>query len=139
MGKPQSEILHYVPSCCSYIPPFHLKSVNKYKQLFYQQGQSSYIKVHLFQLLHLHISVNMAVVKKFKFHNSSFSWWRSVAHPVEKSTIWNVLFIIITIAIITIIFITIIIIAITIIITTTTIIIIIINIIIILTFLFCVF
>ena len=59
----ESKILHHVPSCRGYIPPFHLKPVYKYKQLFHQQTQNNYIKVHLFQLLHLHISVNMAVVK----------------------------------------------------------------------------
>ena len=59
----QSEILHLVPSCCGYIPPFHLKSVCKYEQLFHQRSQNNYIKVDLFQLLHLHISVYMAVVK----------------------------------------------------------------------------
>ena len=49
--------------CVVTIPPFHLKLVYKYKQLFQQQSQNNYIKVHLFQLLHLHISVNMVVAK----------------------------------------------------------------------------
>ena len=40
--------------------------------MFHQQSQNNYIKVHLFQLLHLHISVNMAVVKNI---NSVTIWW----------------------------------------------------------------
>ena len=57
------KVLHYVPSCCGYIPLFHFKPVYKYEQLFHQQSQINYIKVYLFQLLHLHISVNMTIVK----------------------------------------------------------------------------
>ena len=53
----------HVSSCRGYIPPFHLKPVYKYEQLFHQQSQNNYLKEHLFQLVHLHISVNMAVVK----------------------------------------------------------------------------
>ena len=45
------------------MPPFYLKQVYKNDQLFHQQSQNSYAKVYLFQLLHLHVSVNMAVVK----------------------------------------------------------------------------
>ena len=52
----------YTMHPCTLILPFHLKQVYKYEQLFYQESQINYLKVHLFQLLHLHISVNMAVV-----------------------------------------------------------------------------
>ena len=45
------------------MPPFHLKPVYKYKQLFHQQSQDKYVRMHLFQLLHLHISVNMVILK----------------------------------------------------------------------------
>ena len=57
------EILHHLFSCRGFIPPFHLKPVHKYEQLFHKENQNNYIKGHLFEILHLHISVNTAVVK----------------------------------------------------------------------------
>ena len=56
--------LHKKTRFCGTIPPFHLKQVFKYERLFHQQSHNSSLRVHLFQLLHLHISVNMAVIKK---------------------------------------------------------------------------
>ena len=56
----------YPPLCRGYIPTLSFKTggyEHIYKQLFHQQSQNNYIKAHLFQLLHLHIPVNMAVVK----------------------------------------------------------------------------
>ena len=56
----------YPPSCRGYIPTLSIKTggyEHIYKQFFYQQSQNNYIKVHFFQLLHLHIPVNMVVVK----------------------------------------------------------------------------
>ena len=69
LAKPNSEILHSLPLCGLYIPSFHLKQVYNYKQLFHQQNQNNYVVVHLFKLLHLHISVNMEVVRKIKSLN----------------------------------------------------------------------
>ena len=50
-----SEILHHCPSVAAIHHPFC-----KYEQLFHEQSQNNSIKVSFFQLLHLHISVNMA-------------------------------------------------------------------------------
>ena len=55
-----SEILHHCP-CMTVI---HHPFVCKYEQLFHEQSQNNSIKVRLFQPLHLHISVNMAVAQK---------------------------------------------------------------------------
>ena len=46
------------------VAAIHHPFVCKYKQLFHKQSQNNSIKVHLFQLLHLHIPVNMAVEQK---------------------------------------------------------------------------
>ena len=43
------------------------KTTHKYEQLFQEQSQNKYMKVHLFQLLHVNISVNMAVAKNIDF------------------------------------------------------------------------
>ena len=69
LAKPHSEILYHVPLCGRYIPPFHLKKPYKYEQLFHQQNQSNYKEFHLSQLLHLHIPVNVAVIKKLNSMN----------------------------------------------------------------------
>ena len=63
------KILYHVPLCGRYIPPFHLKKPYKYEQLFHQQNQSNYKEFHLSQLLHLHIPVNVAVIKKLNSMN----------------------------------------------------------------------
>ena len=49
---------------CPCVVSVHHPLVCKYEQLFHEQSQNNYIKPHLFKLLHLHISVNMAVVQK---------------------------------------------------------------------------
>ena len=55
-----NEILHHCP-CVTVI---HHPFVCKYEQLFHEQSQNNSTKMRLFQLLHLHISVNMAVAQK---------------------------------------------------------------------------
>ena len=55
-----NEILHHCP-CVTVI---HHPFVCKYEQLFHEQSQNDSTKVCLFQLQHLHISVNMALEQK---------------------------------------------------------------------------
>ena len=58
--RQSSDHLHH----CSFMAAIHYPFVWKYEQLFHEQRQNNSIKVRLFQLLHLHISVNMAVAQK---------------------------------------------------------------------------
>ena len=73
LEKTHSEILNRARLCGEYFPPFHLKQAYKYQQWFHQQSQNNFIKVHFLQLLNLHISVNMVIIKKINSMTLGYS------------------------------------------------------------------